>query len=277
MEPSFTIGDAAERAGLAVETLRVWERRHGVPAPSRNESGHRRYSTADIELLRGISAGRRSGLTLPDAVERALDRGAERHSVFAALAREHPELRPRVLSKPAMIALTHAVEDETLMRAERPIMFGAFQRERFYRVEQERWREFARAAEGVYVFADFARPRSVGGAPVEIPLHAEHPLAREWLIVCDAGGYSVCLAGRERARAGTAPRPPRSFEAFWSVEPVVCATALRACAGLVADALPDAVGLPLRRAVRLRPQSQLGLATSIANRALETLGAGGRA
>jgi len=44
---------AVERdTGLSKDTLRVWERRYGFPAPVRDESGQRVYTSADVEKLR---------------------------------------------------------------------------------------------------------------------------------------------------------------------------------------------------------------------------------
>ncbi len=43
--------------------------------------------------------------------------------------------------KRTLIALSHAIEDECAARAERPLLFGSFQRERFYRDSEPRWRE----------------------------------------------------------------------------------------------------------------------------------------
>jgi len=46
------IGVAAERTGLSLDLLRVWERRYGVVAPTRAAGGQRLYSDADLERLR---------------------------------------------------------------------------------------------------------------------------------------------------------------------------------------------------------------------------------
>ncbi|HYA65399.1 MAG TPA: MerR family transcriptional regulator [Burkholderiaceae bacterium] len=44
---------AVERdTGLSKDTLRVWERRYGFPAPQRDASGQRVYTAADVEKLR---------------------------------------------------------------------------------------------------------------------------------------------------------------------------------------------------------------------------------
>jgi MerR family transcriptional regulator, light-induced transcriptional regulator len=52
----------AERTGLTPELIRVWERRYGVVEPTRDESGQRFYSNAEIErllLLRQATQGGR--------------------------------------------------------------------------------------------------------------------------------------------------------------------------------------------------------------------------
>jgi len=130
----FTIGEVAARSGVPEGTLRMWERRHGFPAPSRLASGHRRYSEEEVELVRRVADARASGVTLAAAIERVREVDSEPPaSTYAALRRARPDLTPHTLVKPMMIALSHAIEDESLSRAERPLLFGSFQRERFYR------------------------------------------------------------------------------------------------------------------------------------------------
>ena len=50
----FRSGVAARESGVAVNTLRVWERRYGVVGPSLSNGGQRLYSTADIRRLSAI-------------------------------------------------------------------------------------------------------------------------------------------------------------------------------------------------------------------------------
>ena len=71
------------------------------------------------------------------------------------MRRRRPDLQPYTLPKRTLIGLSHAIEDECAARAERPLLFGSFQRVRFYRHSEERWRELARTAEIAIVFADF--------------------------------------------------------------------------------------------------------------------------
>ena len=50
----YVISVAAELAGMHPQTLRIYERR-GLVTPARTEGGNRRYSDADIAILRRIA------------------------------------------------------------------------------------------------------------------------------------------------------------------------------------------------------------------------------
>jgi len=54
--PSYRSGTAARLAGIAVATLRMWERRYGVVGPAVSPSGHRRYAPEDVDRLALIKA-----------------------------------------------------------------------------------------------------------------------------------------------------------------------------------------------------------------------------
>lgn len=53
-EAVFTIAAVERDTGLAKDTLRVWERRYGFPAPARDANGERVYPLAQVERLRLI-------------------------------------------------------------------------------------------------------------------------------------------------------------------------------------------------------------------------------
>lgn len=46
------IGEVARRTGVAVSTLRAWERRYELLEPQRTEGGHRLYSDDDVQRVR---------------------------------------------------------------------------------------------------------------------------------------------------------------------------------------------------------------------------------
>lgn len=240
---TLSIGELAARTGVSVPTLRMWEARHGFPVPDRLPGGHRRYAESDVEILRAALRGRESGLSLAAALDRArAGAAATPASIYAGLRRERPDLRPTTFPKRTLNALSHAFEDEACSRAERPLLFGAFQRERFYRAAERRWRELATAAELAIVFADFPRPRRVPGDPIEVPVDRSEPLMREWVIVCDGPGFAACLAAWEVPEAAAPPDAQRRFEAIWTTEPgVVRSAALIAwrLARAALDGLPE--------------------------------------
>jgi DICT domain-containing protein len=271
---TLTIGDLVARTGVSEGTLRMWERRHGFPVPERLPSGHRRYRESDVDQVEQVLRERAAGLSLAAAIARALESAGEASaSIFAGLRRRRPELQAVAVRKPHLIALSHAIEDESCARAERALLFGAFQRERFYRQAQQRWRDFARTAEVAIVFADFDRVRRPARAPAELPIDPAAPLNREWAIVCEAPGHSVCLAGVELPPAHRRADRAREFEVIWSVEPEVVRTATEICVAMTRRADPElAEQLADRRPpVAPAPAEQLRLATAITTRTLGAL------
>jgi MerR family transcriptional regulator/heat shock protein HspR len=67
----YVISVAAELAGVHPQTLRIYERK-GLVEPGRTQGGSRRYSEADIELLRRIQELTNEGLNLA-GVKRVLE------------------------------------------------------------------------------------------------------------------------------------------------------------------------------------------------------------
>jgi MerR family redox-sensitive transcriptional activator SoxR len=65
METSLTIGQVAERSGVATSALRFYEDR-GLIAAERTSAGHRRYSRAVIRRVAFIVFAQRVGLTLEE-------------------------------------------------------------------------------------------------------------------------------------------------------------------------------------------------------------------
>jgi DICT domain-containing protein len=235
-EETLTIGDLAERTGLQPATLRMWESRHGFPRPQRRDSGHRRYAESDVGLVRQVIRRRDAGVRLEVAIaEVALAQASVQSppsapSVYAAIRRTYPSLQPQRLKKSSLIALSWAIEDECCARAESPMIFGSFQRERYFRAAQERWTELARIARSTMAFADFGdSPVPVAGTSL-VHLPDDAPMRREWVVVCDAPDYPAMLTAWELPGQSTVPDRKRLFEAIWTVEPAAVRAAARACA-----------------------------------------------
>jgi MerR family transcriptional regulator/heat shock protein HspR len=81
----YVISVAAELAGVHPQTLRIYERK-GLVDPARTIGGSRRYSEADIELLRRIQELTNDGLNLA-GVHRVLALESEVARLRADLAK----------------------------------------------------------------------------------------------------------------------------------------------------------------------------------------------
>ncbi len=79
----YVISVAAELAGMHPQTLRIYERR-GLVLPARTQGGNRRYSEADIEVLRRISELAESGMNL-EGIRRVMELEAENERLRAEL------------------------------------------------------------------------------------------------------------------------------------------------------------------------------------------------
>ncbi len=232
--------EVARRTGLSPATLRIWEERYGFPRPERLPSGHRRYATEEVERLLEVVRERDEGRSLPSAVERVLSAEPARdESVFAGLRRKRPGLIPYLLAKRTLIALSHAIEDESCAKADHGLIIGAFQRERFYRQAEPRWRELARTAEAAVALADFPAVHERNGHPTEVPIDRAGPAGREWSLICDGPEYSACLSAWERPGQEDVADGDRLFETIWTVEPELVRDASRIAVGLAAQAAPQ--------------------------------------
>ncbi|MGI8522801.1 MAG: DICT sensory domain-containing protein [Nocardioides sp.] len=231
------IGELARRAGVEQQVIRAWESRFGFPEPRRTSGGRRVYDTADVDRVIRVLALKDSGLRLAQAIDRVRQQGVEgnRLSVYAELRRVHPHLQHRVLRRDALTAVSHAIEDEALARAVRPVVYGAFQREEFYRRSAPRWNELARTATSCVVLADFASVSGGAGRPVEIGLREGSPLLREWAVVVGSLDFSAVLTGWEMPGEHAVPRGQQRFETVFSFDPAAVRTAMDVCVAAARD------------------------------------------
>jgi DNA-binding transcriptional MerR regulator len=99
--PVYSISVAGELAGLAIPTLRLYEQ-HGLVTPARTDGGTRRYSAADVERARRVSALVEGGvglaaagrvLDLEDANDRLTTHNRRLRARNSALRRDNERLR----------------------------------------------------------------------------------------------------------------------------------------------------------------------------------------
>jgi MerR family transcriptional regulator, light-induced transcriptional regulator len=281
MTVDLQIKDVAERTGIAAGTIRMWEQRYGFPTPRRTGSGYRVYSADDVEALRKVQALRHRGLSMAAAIERAREAGtgpSDHPSIYAAVAGTEHAPAPQLLSKRTLVALSRAIEHEALARAARPVMVGAFQRERFFREVEGRWRRLAAHSDACLAFADFPDVAHRHGM-AELPIAPEDAMGNEWAVVADAPGYAACLLAWEHPE--TPPGEPdgaRRFEALWTLDPVAVRRAAEVAATLAGRADP-ALGRRLHDLLAERPlalEEPAPALTALANRVVAYLEAAQR-
>lgn len=273
-EENSPIGAVVKATGLTEATLRAWEQRYGFPAPAREASGHRRYSATDVEQIRAVIEQRERGLSLAQAIERVVSaRSASGGSFFAALRDGHPDLQPVRASKRQLLALAHAIEEESCARAEPMLLIGGFQRERFFRASERRWRDLARGASQSIVFADFERARAPRGGPTEVPLAERDPALREWVLVCLAPEHGACMVGWEPPGSEAETDAQRRFELLYSVRPAVVRDAARVALSILTRNAPrHTLAIDLDQVANQSAESQVDLSGTITARLLSKLG-----
>lgn len=248
----LTIGDLARRTGVSAATLRMWESRHGFPVPHRRASGHRRYDERHVVAVRDVARRREQGVRLEVAIQQAVaaaaaddGSGGSRESVYARLRATHPALVPQRLRKPTLLALSWAIEDELCAHSQHGHVFGAFQRQRHYAAAEGRWAELARTSASVFALADFpgevpaatqTADAAVAAQPHLVPLPPDHPMLREWAVVCDGPDLPVVLTAFELPGQDCVRDRDRVFESMWTVEPAAVREASRLCGGVAVEA-----------------------------------------
>ncbi|WP_370246466.1 DICT sensory domain-containing protein [Nocardioides sp.] len=272
MTATLTIGELADRTGVAAATLRVWETRYGFPVPQRRASGHRRYDERLVDVVLEVVRRRDEGVRLDVAISQALNRPEApvpvrslprrvepmpgSTSIYSWLRRTHPHLQAQALSKRTLLALSWAIEDEFCSRAHRAHMFGAFQTERNYRASERRWRDLARTTSSTFCFADFAPDTDDGSLPHLVSLAADHPMSREWAVVCDSPDLPAALVAWELPGQVDVPEWQRRFEAVWTVDATAVREAARVCATAAHESgVEGARGVVSELAVRVDDQA----------------------
>lgn len=86
----ISIGALSRATGIAIETLRTWERRYGYPVPQRKPSGHRVYPVDSIPRLRRVAQALARGLRAGDVVSASVEDLSKLLAVAPALRDKAP-------------------------------------------------------------------------------------------------------------------------------------------------------------------------------------------
>lgn len=87
---AYSIKAAAMATGISESCLRTWERRYGIPRPTRSSSGRRRFDESDLSLIRRMAVLIDAGMSASEAAMAVRsETGAEEH-LGPPVQREHP-------------------------------------------------------------------------------------------------------------------------------------------------------------------------------------------
>ena len=92
--PMYNIKAISRLVGLPAVTLRAWERRYGLPVPSRGQQGYRLYSDYDLRTLHWLKLQQDLGMNISRAIEHLHDLRTKG---------DDPALDPTPYSQPASL------------------------------------------------------------------------------------------------------------------------------------------------------------------------------
>ncbi len=138
---SYTVGGAAELAGVTVRTLHHYDRVRLLVPAERSEGGYRRYSQADLERLHRILSYRELGLSLRDIAALLDDPGTDSVS---HLRRQERLLCERIARLEQMLVAVRTTTEAhqmgiELTPEERFELFGAFDPAEHAAEAEQRW------------------------------------------------------------------------------------------------------------------------------------------
>ncbi|MGB1239435.1 MAG: MerR family transcriptional regulator [Pseudomonadales bacterium] len=83
------IGQISAQTGLSAHTIRYYEKRGLIAVASKDSSGHRAYSTDDLELLNWIGCMKKSGMSLARIQQYVEASASGDRSTACAMLEEH--------------------------------------------------------------------------------------------------------------------------------------------------------------------------------------------
>ncbi len=158
-------------------------------------------------------------------------------SLYDTVRKAQAGLVPHVMHKPSIVRMSKRLEREIAGKAQPTgVLFGCFQRDRYFRQSLPVWHWLSETAETTIVFtveAGIEPARNI----VQIATGEELPIAREWAVIYSYPGGGEGLVAREIGSSVT--EEERRFETIRMTDPRVVLTAAHAARDLALDRSPD--------------------------------------
>jgi DNA-binding transcriptional MerR regulator len=129
----YTVKAAAIATGISTSRLRTWERRYGIPKPSRSSSGRRLYDEHDLEVIRRMAALVAAGVPASQAAEAARTEEIPSPARERLPVRDHPLVEEMVkaalsFEEPAITRIVREAVGVTWEQALEEVLFPALNR-----------------------------------------------------------------------------------------------------------------------------------------------------
>jgi len=172
------------------------------------------------------------------------------NSLLKDLVTEYKNLRPQIYFKSSMIALARALQDLVLTDRQQYLVIANFQREKYFRRQQQRFQQMAVNNQQIYVLGV---PEAESGFAVDnldyetIPLEPTDTLAGERYLVLIGQQYSACLVVQEKpswknsGEQTSIANQEEVFEGFWTFERDVTYAAADWLLGRIANYRPELI------------------------------------
>jgi len=109
--PLLTIGVLAKLAGVAVDTIRYYEREGLLKPPERKASGYRQYDEAAVERVRFIRRAKKLGFTLGEIKNLLLLETDRENGVLGVKIRAHERIHELDMRIAEMIRMRDALKE----------------------------------------------------------------------------------------------------------------------------------------------------------------------
>ena len=89
--PLLNIKAVVTQTGLNPATIRAWERRYGLPRPTRTAGGHRQYSQRDVDIIMWLIARQDEGISISHSIDlwhSYIDKGEDPLQAGTAVAKK---------------------------------------------------------------------------------------------------------------------------------------------------------------------------------------------
>lgn len=160
-------------------------------------------------------------------------------SLFELLSAElGSRLPPIQATKATLVDVSHLLEDLVISERLPAVICTGFQESSHWRAETERYREMAKIAHQICIFAGGTLPREDDQHQIHVTLRGPDALRQEWFLLVLTHEFSALLCGRDQL-AQVTDEGDRVFATLWSFDPQMIELVVPVLRAVVARERPD--------------------------------------